>query len=171
MLHVPIAASGEGVHTPTKLPRHLRTRDPSASAATPGPGQGGERQLGSSQVGQDRPSGGPTQATSACPCRELWDLQALGPQWLQQHSPTPTPPRRAAQLPRLKALEPRPRQGPVQPGPLGTRDPHRSDPPTQVCTCSLVVRPRVTSTTWKPVRPMTGMKKRPATHMTAMLAR
>lgn len=44
-------------------------------------------------------------------------------------------------------------------------------PPTQVCTCSLVVRPRVTSTTWKPVRPTTGMKKRPATHMTAMLAR
>lgn len=48
---------------------------------------------------------------------------------------------------------------------------HRCRGPPQVSTCSLVVRPRVTSTTWKPVRPMTGMKKRPATHMTAMLAR
>ena len=57
---------------------------------------------------------------------------------------------------------------------LGTRphpSPSRMRGTPQVCTCSLVVRPRVTSTTWKPVRPTTGMKKRPATHMTAMLAR
>lgn len=43
MLHVPIAASGEGVHAPAKLPCHLWTRDPSASLATQGPGQGGQR--------------------------------------------------------------------------------------------------------------------------------
>lgn len=36
-------------------------------------------------------------------------------------------------------------------------------------TCSLVVLPLATSTMWKPVRPATGMKKRPATHITASL--
>lgn len=36
-------------------------------------------------------------------------------------------------------------------------------------TCSLVVRPRATRTIWKPVRPMTGIKNNPATHMTAIL--
>lgn len=38
-----------------------------------------------------------------------------------------------------------------------------------VTTCSLVVLPLATRTTWKPVRPATGMKKSPATHMTAIL--
>lgn len=36
-------------------------------------------------------------------------------------------------------------------------------------TCSLVVLPLATSTMWKPVRPATGMKNRPATHITARL--
>lgn len=36
-------------------------------------------------------------------------------------------------------------------------------------TCSLVVRPRATSTMWNPVSPMTGMKKSPATHITTSL--
>lgn len=36
VLHVPIAAAGEGVHTPTELPRHLWTWDPSASLASQG---------------------------------------------------------------------------------------------------------------------------------------
>lgn len=36
-------------------------------------------------------------------------------------------------------------------------------------TCSLVVLPLATSTMWKPVRPATGMKNRPATHITASL--
>lgn len=37
-------------------------------------------------------------------------------------------------------------------------------------TCSLVVRPLATSTTWNPVRPATGMKNKPATHITTMLS-
>lgn len=36
-------------------------------------------------------------------------------------------------------------------------------------TCSLVVRPLATSTMWKPVSPMTGMKKSPAMHITTRL--
>lgn len=36
-------------------------------------------------------------------------------------------------------------------------------------TCSFVVRPRATRTIWKPVRPMTGIKNNPATHMTAIV--
>lgn len=40
---------------------------------------------------------------------------------------------------------------------------------TEVPTCSLVVLPLATSTMWKPVRPATGMKNRPATHITASL--
>lgn len=36
-------------------------------------------------------------------------------------------------------------------------------------TCSLVVRPLATSTTWNPVRPATGMKNKPATHITAIV--
>lgn len=36
-------------------------------------------------------------------------------------------------------------------------------------TCSLVVLPLATKTMWKPVSPATGMKNRPATHMTASL--
>lgn len=40
---------------------------------------------------------------------------------------------------------------------------------TEFLTCSLVVLPLATSTMWKPVRPATGMKKRPATHITARL--
>ena len=36
-------------------------------------------------------------------------------------------------------------------------------------TCSLVVRPRATSTIWKPVSPKTGMKKSPAIHITTIL--
>lgn len=43
MLHVPIAASSEGVHAPTELPCHLWTQDPSASLTTQGLGQGGQR--------------------------------------------------------------------------------------------------------------------------------
>lgn len=38
-----------------------------------------------------------------------------------------------------------------------------------ILTCSLVVRPRATSTMWKPVSPMTGIKKRPAMHITTRL--
>lgn len=44
-----------------------------------------------------------------------------------------------------------------------------SPPVAPGCTCSLVVRPLATSTTWKPVRPATGMKKSPATHITTIL--
>lgn len=36
-------------------------------------------------------------------------------------------------------------------------------------TCSFVVRPRATSTIWKPVSPMTGIKKSPAMHITTRL--
>ena len=42
-------------------------------------------------------------------------------------------------------------------------------PITAPPTCSLVVRPLATSTTWNPVRPATGMKNKPATHITAIL--
>lgn len=42
-------------------------------------------------------------------------------------------------------------------------------PITSTRTCSLVVRPLATSTTWNPVRPATGMKNKPATHITAIL--
>lgn len=40
---------------------------------------------------------------------------------------------------------------------------------TVTLTCSLVVLPLATSTMWKPVRPATGMKKSPATHITPIL--
>lgn len=40
---------------------------------------------------------------------------------------------------------------------------------THTHTCSFVVRPRATKTIWNPVNPATGTKKRPATHMTAIL--
>lgn len=36
-------------------------------------------------------------------------------------------------------------------------------------TCSFVVLPRDTNTMWNPVRPATGTKNRPATHITAIL--
>lgn len=36
-------------------------------------------------------------------------------------------------------------------------------------TCSFVVLPRATNTMWNPVRPATGTKNRPATHITAIL--
>lgn len=41
--------------------------------------------------------------------------------------------------------------------------------PALVCTCSFVVLPRATNTMWNPVRPATGTKNRPATHITAIL--
>lgn len=92
MLHVPIAASGERIHAPTKLPRHLRTRGPSASMATQGPAHRGQRDSwGSSWVGQGQRSGSPTQVTPACPCRELWNSRAPSHWWLQWQSSTPYP--------------------------------------------------------------------------------
>lgn len=45
----------------------------------------------------------------------------------------------------------------------------QGSPITSPHTCSLVVRPLATSTTWNPVRPATGMKNKPATHITAIL--
>lgn len=38
-----------------------------------------------------------------------------------------------------------------------------------VQTCSFVVLPRATKTMWNPVRPATGTKNKPATHMTTIL--
>lgn len=46
---------------------------------------------------------------------------------------------------------------------------YRGSPIMSPRTCSLVVRPLATSTTWNPVRPATGMKNKPATHITAIL--
>lgn len=71
-----------------------------------------------------------------------------------------TPP---ALVPNQLGDRPLPRCHPPRlPGP-GEPQPPRSR------TCSLVVRPLATSTTWNPVRPATGMKNNPATHITTIL--
>lgn len=41
--------------------------------------------------------------------------------------------------------------------------------PALLRTCSFVVLPRATNTMWNPVRPATGTKNRPATHITPIL--
>lgn len=41
---------------------------------------------------------------------------------------------------------------------------------THTHTCSLVVLPLATRTTWNPVSPATGTKNKPATHITAILS-
>lgn len=64
MLHVPVAAAGEGVHAPTELPCHLWIWNPSAGLATQGPAKEGrmtrrDSRVPQRSVGQRQPRGVP----------------------------------------------------------------------------------------------------------------